>query len=466
MMDFWSSKRGKMLEITVLVFITIFGVGSQFFSNLAYSLNQGILQTSFGIGSQYLIIPSVLANFTFALGIPLGHTLTHKYGFKRNYLCFVFIFLIGSILGLLSFNLIILSIAKMIQSFSSGVLFFTLLPKLFLNFPKQYRNVFLLMVIVGLFGSNALGGLSGSLSLELDRWHWIFVVNIISAILCLILGNVILRKNEYHQTSDIHISRSMMITLVLSTISLMIPMSLLTQKGYHSLWVWPILLIAIFFIVNFIITNRQATHPIVHFHTLFSKKPFVGATMAISSHFYFFFFVGVIITGILKMFFYSSVGAGFLGTLGSSALLYVSIHWIILGNTINIPLLYIQGLLLGFGASMTLVSGSMATLLDGDLKEAAQRSQTMHTIRNFSAAMLIPIIAYTIKNHIQKGTQSIYAENITDKMIYLKKLQDVAIDADHQIFLLMIIFNMVMFVSSIIQMILGKGRRITPPRES
>ena len=57
----------------------------------------------------------------------------------------------------------------MIQSFSSGVLFFTLLP--FLELSKQYRNVFLLMVIVGLFGSNALGGLSGSLSLELDRWH-------------------------------------------------------------------------------------------------------------------------------------------------------------------------------------------------------------------------------------------------------------------------------------------------------
>ncbi len=73
MMDFWSSKRGKMLEITVLVFITIFGVGSQFFSNLAYSLNQGILQTSFGIGSQYLIIPSVLANFTFALGSIHSH---------------------------------------------------------------------------------------------------------------------------------------------------------------------------------------------------------------------------------------------------------------------------------------------------------------------------------------------------------------------------------------------------------
>ena len=77
--------KGKMLEISILGILTIFGIGSQYFSNLAYSLNQGILQTSFGIGSQYLIIPSVIANFAFALGVPLGHTLTHKFGFRRNF---------------------------------------------------------------------------------------------------------------------------------------------------------------------------------------------------------------------------------------------------------------------------------------------------------------------------------------------------------------------------------------------
>lgn len=54
------------------------------------------------------------------------------------------------------------------------------------------------MVIVGLFGLNVFGGLFGSLLLELDCWYWIFVVNIIFVILCLILGNVILRKNEYY----------------------------------------------------------------------------------------------------------------------------------------------------------------------------------------------------------------------------------------------------------------------------
>ena len=92
------------------------------------------------------------------------------------------------------------------------------------------------MVIVGLFGANALGGLSGSLSLELDRWHWIFIINIISAILCLILGSIFLTKEEYQHSEPIHISRPMIISLVLSTIALTLPMGMLTQKGYGSLW--------------------------------------------------------------------------------------------------------------------------------------------------------------------------------------------------------------------------------------
>ena len=39
----------------------------------------------------------------------------------------------------------------------------------------------------------------------------------------------------------------------------------------------------------------------------------------------------------------------------------------------------------------------------------------------------------------------------------MKKMQDVAINADHKVFFLMIIFNVIMLVSSIIQMILGKA---------
>lgn len=159
------------------------------------------------------------------------------------------------------------------------------------------------------------------------------------------------------------------------------------------------------------------------------KLPF-----SISLNFYIFFFVGVIITGIVKMFFCSAVGVGVLGTIGSISILYVSIHWIILGDIVNIPLLYLQGGLLGFGTSMTLISGAMATLLDGDLLKASQRSQTMHTLRNYSAAMLVPIIAYMMKINVEKGNQSLYKEDMENPLMYLKKMQEIAIDADHKIF--------------------------------
>ncbi|MBF2756164.1 MULTISPECIES: MFS transporter [Staphylococcus] len=485
------SKAKKLFEIAVLMIITVFGIGAQFFSNLVFSLNQGLIQSAFGIGSKYIVYPSIIGNFVFAMGVPLGHTFTHRFGFKRNYIVFVTIFLIGSLVGLISFDIISLTIAKVLQGFSAGVLFFTLLPKLFIKFPVRFRNVFLFMIVIGLFGANALGGLTGGLSLELDKWHWVFIVNVISSVLCLLLGSALFNKKEYTQYEKIPISLPTIVTLMLSTLFILIPSLNLINTSWFSIWVWPFILVAILFIVNFVLWNKEAKKPLLHFRTIFKKKPIVGATMAISSHlallagiagintyilrilklpfinilwFYIFFLIGLIITGIIKMFLYNSMGAGILGTIGSIALLYVSAHWILLNNIVNIPLLYLQGLLLGLGASMTLMSGAMATLLDGDLSQAGERSQVMHTIRNFSAAILVPVIVYSMKNNVQKGTQSLYNEDISNPLIYMKKLQDVAIEADHQIFVMMIVFNLVMLIASVFQMFLGKSRRITPPR--
>lgn len=160
--------------------------------------------------------------------------------------------------------------------------------------------------------------------------------------------------------------------------------------------------------------------------------------------------------------FYSSVGAGILGTIGATSILFVSVNWLILGRVVNVSFLYLQGILLGFGTSMTLISGAMATLLDGDLSRASERSQTMHILRNYSAAMFVPIIAYMMKSSVEKGVQSIDKEEIASTSTYLEKMQEIAINSDHKIFVLMIILNIIMLASSITQIFLGKGRRITP----
>ena len=50
-------------------------------------------------------------------------------------------------------------------------------------------------------------------------------------------------------------------------------MSVLTQKGWSSLWVWPLLLLSLLLIVNFVLSNKAAEHPVVHFKSLLTKKP-------------------------------------------------------------------------------------------------------------------------------------------------------------------------------------------------
>ena len=102
-------------QYIIISFLTIFAIGPQYFINLSYSMNQEIVQNSLHFDSEGLMIPSILANIAFALGIPFGPVLTRVLGFKRNYLIMVCIFLLGSIIGVISPDLLLLIIGRVIQ---------------------------------------------------------------------------------------------------------------------------------------------------------------------------------------------------------------------------------------------------------------------------------------------------------------------------------------------------------------
>ena len=68
------------------------------------------------------------------------------------------------------------------------MLFLTILPVKLISFPNKVRNLFLFFVISGLFGASAIGAVFGSLSLSADAWRWVFILNICSPVLCLVIG--------------------------------------------------------------------------------------------------------------------------------------------------------------------------------------------------------------------------------------------------------------------------------------
>lgn len=498
----------------IISFLTIFAIGPQYFINLSYTMNQEIVQNGLHLSSKALLLPSTLSNLAFALGVPLGPLFTRKLGLRKNYLYLVFIFLIGSIINAISQDLIILIIGRTIQGLSAGVLFLTMLPVSLKSFPNKIRNTFLFMVISGLFGATALGAFFGSLSLSVDAWRWLFILNIVSAVLCLIVGFFGLPKTEEHELDRAPVDKTGIFLYTLILIVLSFPLCNLMDKGFSSLYVWPFFVVAFLLLILFLSIDMKAENPLIPFRTLKAAKPISGTIMAIASHvllilaiagingflrhnkdlpfhyllhFYIWFFIGILITAILKTIFYGMLGAGKMGIIGSLAVIYVCLQWRVMGPEVTMATLYFQIALLGAGVSMVLVGGALGTAFAGNLHHASLRSLTLHSTRNFIGAIITPMVGWflTTQNEFQYGNiQEYLGENgpeakseiaqlthrLMESGLPLSKAQSIAsyeliantkkaaiLGAYHHLFTIMLGVACIMLVASIGKMVTGKG---------
>ena len=504
-------------QYLIISFLTIFAIGSQYFSNLSYTLNQGIVQNGLNLSSNYLLFPSTLSNLAFALGVPLGPVLTRKFGLRRNYLTFIFIFLCGSIVAAVAPNLLILIAARVVQGLSAGFLFLTILPASLRSFPNKIRNFFLLMIITGLFGASALGALFGSISLNADAWRWLFVLNVLASFLCLIVGFLGLPKNEERQHDHTPVDKTGVFLWILSMAVLAFPLCNLMQNGFSSIYVWPFLVGAFILLVLFVLVDIKAETPLVPFRTLKAAKPISGTIMAVASHvslifaiagingflrndmdlpfkylshFYFWFFVGVVVTAILKTLLYDKLGAGILGFIGSLVVIFVSIQWRTIEAGASLTSLYFQVACLGGGVAMVLVSGALGTALAGDIHQASMRSVTLHSIRNFTGAVISPIIGWyltrqnaanyegirghldqngsefklemtkLIRHFMENGHSLASAKSLASYELIVNAKKSAILGAYHNLFTILLVLGVIMLLASIGKIVTGKGRSL------
>jgi len=510
------SEKVAVPQYLIISILTIFAIGSQYFSNLSYILNQGIIQNGLQLGSNSLLLPSTLSNLGFAFGVPLGPVLTRKFGLRKNYLLFILIFLLGSIIAVLTEDLVFLIIGRVIQGISAGVLFLTILPASLKSFPNKIRNTFLLMIITGLFGASALGALFGAVSLQADAWRWLFVLNVAASVLCLLVGFFGLPKQE-HQEKHVPPDKTGILLWTVMVAVLAIPLCNLVEKGFTSIYVWPFLLVATILLCLFIIVDLKAESPLVPFRTLKASKPISGTIMAVASHlalvfalagingflrnnldlpflylshFYFWFFIGIVLTAVLKTILYDKLGAGTLGIVGSIAVIYVSFQWRTIDSAITVHELYFQVACLGAGVSMVLVGGALGTALAGDIHQASMRSVTLHSIRNFIGAIVSPFIAWflTKENAINyekirwsmqsdssefklemanwtrrlmaEGNSLAEAKSLASYELIVHAKKSAILGAYHNLFTILLVLGVIMLVASIGKFATGKGRSL------
>ncbi|GKU82192.1 MFS transporter [Niallia sp. NCCP-28] len=502
-------------QYLIISILTIFAIGSQYFSNLSYILNQTIIQNGLQLSSNVLLVPSTLSNLAFALGVPLGPVLTRKFGLRKNYLLFTFLFLCGSIIAALSPELVMLTIGRIIQGISAGFLFLTILPVSLISFPNKIRNMFLFMIITGLFGASALGALFGSISLQADAWRWLFLLNILASILCLVIGFIGLPKSDKKEQKAIDKTGVFLWCLIIFVLA--IPLCNLSQKGFSSFYVWPFMLVVFILFMLFIAVDMKAEMPLVPFYTLKAPKTIAGTVMAVASHialivaiagingflrnnldlpfvylshFYFWFFVGIVVTAILKTIFYDKVGAGFLGVIGSLAIIYVSLKWRMIDTEVSLNALYFQIACLGGGISMVLVSGALGTALAGDIHQASMRSVALHSIRNMVGAIISPFIGWFLitrnamnyesirmavssanpefkeaaakltKHFVEEGLTVARAKSMASYEIVANSKRAAVLGAYHELFTILIVLSIIMLIASVGKMATGKGRAL------
>lgn len=125
---------------------------------------------------------------TMGMTMPLTGYLGERFGKKRIYMLGLGLFVVGSFLGSLSWGLTSVIVCRGLQGIAGGLMVPLSLAIIFEVFPKNERGK-----VTGVWGNAvmvapAIGPTVGGIVAELGSWHSLFIMNIPTGVLGLLLG--------------------------------------------------------------------------------------------------------------------------------------------------------------------------------------------------------------------------------------------------------------------------------------
>jgi EmrB/QacA subfamily drug resistance transporter len=140
----------------------------------------------------------VITIFMVTMGItmPLTGYLGDKFGKKKLYLIGLLIFIIGSVLGSFSWDLGSLIFFRGIQGIAGGIMMPLSMALIFEVFPRHERGL-----ATGIWGIAAMmaptiGPTIGGIIIEKGSWQWLFLVNVPTGLLGILIGWMYLKNTN------------------------------------------------------------------------------------------------------------------------------------------------------------------------------------------------------------------------------------------------------------------------------
>jgi EmrB/QacA subfamily drug resistance transporter len=132
----------------------------------------------FNVGTSDVQWVSTIYMLALGVIIPFSGWLGDRIGFKRLYMLSMAVFVVGSLLCTLSWNLNSLVVARVVQALGGGMIMPTTMAMIFRMVPRNQVGSAMGILGIGLMVAPAIGPTLGGYLVDYVDWRWIFTINL------------------------------------------------------------------------------------------------------------------------------------------------------------------------------------------------------------------------------------------------------------------------------------------------
>lgn len=375
-----------------------------------------------------------MTGYTLALAavIPISSWAASRFGTKRVYMASLVLFLIGSVLCALAWNIGSLVAFRVIQGFGGGLLMpIGMMIMTRAAGPERVGSVMAVLGIPMLLGP-IMGPILGGWLIEIASWHWVFLINVPIGIIALVYAYVALPGGDQEEGKKIDIPGLLMLSPGLALFLFGVSSSA-DERTFNAPRVYLPMIIGGALIIAFVWHAFRAKHPLLDLRLF--KNPtlrtaiitmsmfaiaFFGASLLYPQYFIVVRGESTLIAGLLlapqglgamltmpiagKM--TDKVGPGKF-VLAGLALLTIGVGaFIALGTDTSYlylcGALFIQGLGMGM-TMMPIMSASLATLRNSEIADGSTLMNAIQQTASSIGTAVITVIFTTMLLPLSRG---------------------------------------------------------------
>lgn len=282
-----NTHKGKSLVWVAIVYLLGLFIGA--IDTGIVTPARPIIQSQLGVDANLGIWMITIYTLTYAAVIPIFGKLADNRGRKTVYLLSIALFGAGSLICALSSGMdsfLVLMIGRVVQASGAGGIMPVATAEFGTSFPEEKRGMALGLVGAVYGIANVLGASVGSTILNIagiDRWQWIFLINVPICLFIVIAGIIKLPNNRAEETKTMDRLGTLLMTLMI--LSLLYGLKNLDFfdfiPSFSSADVWPFVLISVLLLPLFVIVERRAEDPIFHIEYVSNRQIIITLSLGV-----------------------------------------------------------------------------------------------------------------------------------------------------------------------------------------